>query len=132
MRNWRYGESVDGDEVAKNLNDGPESLVFLPTDESRTAAAPPFAVAPRAAARAHRACFSLARQARGLDGSFTMPGDLLSGAQSLEGKALFTSFHGGPLFVTPGATFDANDYVAGGVRHGLHGASSPYDPAPPL
>jgi len=47
-------------------------------------------------------------EARGLDASFAMPADLLSGAQSLEGRALFTSFHGGPLFVTPGATFDAN------------------------
>ena len=34
MRNWRYGESVDGDEVAKNLNDGPESLVFISAADS--------------------------------------------------------------------------------------------------
>lgn len=50
-----------------------------------------------------RAC-----DARGLDGSFTIPADLLSGAESLEGRAFFASFHGGPLFVTPGASFDAN------------------------
>ena len=29
VRNWRYGETVSGDEVLLNLNDGPESLVFV-------------------------------------------------------------------------------------------------------
>ena len=34
MRNWRYGETVNNDEVAKNLNDGPESLVFVSAAQS--------------------------------------------------------------------------------------------------
>ena len=34
VRNWRVGETPDGDEVAKNLNDGPESLIFVPATDS--------------------------------------------------------------------------------------------------
>lgn len=34
VRNWRVGETVDNDEVAKNLNDGPESLVFVSAADS--------------------------------------------------------------------------------------------------
>ena len=34
VRNWRNGETVSGDEVTLNLNDGPESLVFVSAAES--------------------------------------------------------------------------------------------------
>ena len=34
VRNWRVGEDADDDELTKNLNDGPESLVFVPALDS--------------------------------------------------------------------------------------------------
>jgi len=34
VRNWRVGETVNNDEIAKNLNDGPESLVFIDAAKS--------------------------------------------------------------------------------------------------
>ena len=34
VRNWRNGETVNGDEVQRNLNDGPESLVFVSAADS--------------------------------------------------------------------------------------------------
>ena len=34
VRNWRNGETINNDEVAKNLNDGPESLVFVSASDS--------------------------------------------------------------------------------------------------
>lgn len=68
VRNWRNGETVDNDEVAKNLNDGPESLVFISASDSPTGQALLLAATPLAG-RLTAYAISSEDTLRGNDGS---------------------------------------------------------------
>ena len=68
VRNWRVGETPDNDEVAKNLNDGPESMVFVSAADSPIGKEL-LLVATPLAGRLTAYAISSASTARGNDGS---------------------------------------------------------------